>query len=254
MKRIFVSSALLTLLVAIGYYFYSTLPDVSALKQRNPKSTALMELRDEEYREQGWRGARRQVWVSYAAISEHLKKAILISEDAAFFSHQGIDLNEIRAALKRDWETLSFSRGGSTITMQLAKNLYLSPSKNPLRKLKELMIARQLEQSLSKRRIFELYLNVVEWGRNVYGAEAASRYYFGKSAAGLDPLEAATLAAMLPSPRSSKERNILNRRNLILTRLASVGYLNGEEYRRIKQAPLFQRVEEKAREFTPAGE
>jgi monofunctional biosynthetic peptidoglycan transglycosylase len=187
--------------------------------------------------------------VSYAGISEHLKKAILISEDAAFFSHQGIDLNEIRAALKRDWETLSFSRGGSTITMQLAKNLYLSPSKNPLRKLKELVIARQLEQSLSKRRIFELYLNVVEWGRNVYGAEAASRYYFGKSAADLDPLEAATLAAMLPSPRNSKERNILNRRNLILTRLASVGYLSGEEYRRIKQAPLFQRVEEKAREL-----
>ena len=138
-------------------------------------------------------------------------------------------MNELKAALKRDWETLSFSRGGSTITMQLAKNLYLNPSKNPLRKLREIVIARQLEQALSKRRIFELYLNLVEWGRNVYGAEAASRYYFAKSAADLDPLEAATLAALLPSPRNSKDRSILSRRNLILTRLASVGYLDNED-------------------------
>jgi monofunctional glycosyltransferase len=249
MKRILVSSIVLTLFVACGYYFYMTLPNVTLLKQRNPKTTALMDLRDQEYKNKGLRSPRQQVWVSYAGVSEHLKKAILISEDAAFFSHQGIDVNELKAALKRDWETLSFSRGGSTITMQLAKNLYLSPSKNPLRKLKELVIARQLEQALSKRRIFEIYLNVVEWGRNVYGAEAASRYYFGKSAADLDSLEAATLAAMLPSPRSSKDRSILNRRNLILTRLASVGYLEKEEFQRIKQLPLFQKVEEKASEL-----
>ena len=110
----------------------------------------------------------------------------------------------LRNAIKADWETMSFKRGGSTITMQLAKNLYLSPSKNPLRKAKEIVIAWQLEQALSKRRIFEIYLNVVEFGRNIYGAEAAARHYFGKSAAVLDPLEAATLAALLPSPRSSR--------------------------------------------------
>ena len=249
MKRIFVSSILLAVIVALGYYFYATLPDVSALKQRNPRTTALMDLRDEEYRQKGRRGGRQQVWVSYGGVSEHLKRAILISEDAAFFSHKGIDVNELKAALKKDWETLSFSRGGSTITMQLAKNLYLNPSKNPLRKLREMVIAHQLERTLSKRRIFELYLNLVEWGSNVYGAEAAARYYFGKSAADLDPLEAATLAAMLPNPRNSKERSLLNRRNLILTRLASVGYLTGEELRRIRQLPLFQKVEEKAGEL-----
>ena len=253
MKRILISSALLTALVAFGYYFYLTLPDVSALKLKNPGSTALMDLRDREYHAKGWRGARRQVWVSYAEVSEHLKKAILISEDAAFFSHKGIDINELKAALKRDWETFSFSRGGSTITMQLAKNLYLSPSKNPLRKAKEMIIAHQLEQTLSKRRIFEIYLNVVEWGRNVYGAEAASRYYFGKSAAHLNPVEAATLAAMLPNPRSSKERSIFNRRNGILTRLAAVGYLDHSELRRMKQSPLFDRVEEKAGELPIDG-
>jgi len=152
--------------------------------------------------------------------------------------------------LKKDWDTLSFNRGGSTITMQLAKNLYLSPSKNPLRKLKEIVIARRLEQSLTKRRIFELYLNVVEWGRNVYGAEAASRYYFRKSASELDLLEAATLAALLPNPRNSKDRSILSRRNLILSRLASVGYLSNEEYRRVRPVPLFQKVQEKAPDLT----
>jgi len=202
-----------------------------------------MEVRAEEYRQKGIRLARQQVWVSYGAISEHLKKAILLGEDAAFFSHKGVDMNELKESLKKDWETGSFKRGGSTITMQLAKNLYLSPSKNPLRKVTEIIIARQLEHALPKRRIFEIYLNVVEWGRNIYGAEAAARHYFGKSAAGLDILEAATLAALLPSPRDSKQRGVLYRRNVILGRLASVGYLTQAEYSRAKQVGLFQKVQ-----------
>jgi len=251
MKRVLLSSLLVTAIVGACFYFYFTLPTVSVLKQRNPKATALMELRDEEYRSKGIRAPRQQIWVPYGVISENLKKAILINEDAGFFSHKGVDVDELKAALKKDWETLSFSRGGSTITMQLAKNLYLNPSKNPLRKIKEIVIAWQLEQALSKRRIFEIYLNIVEWGRNVYGAEAAARFYFGKSAATLDPLEAATLAALVPSPRSSKERNILSRRNLILGRLASVGYISNDEYQRAKQTPLFQKVEEKAPELPP---
>jgi monofunctional biosynthetic peptidoglycan transglycosylase len=244
MKRLLFSSLLLTLLVGVGYYFYYSLPDVSELIKKNPKTTALMDLRHEEYRKKALGLQRRQIWVPYSAISEHLKKAVLISEDAAFFSHKGVDLNELREALKKDWETWSFSRGGSTITMQLAKNLYLNPSKNPLRKVKEIIIAHQLERTLSKRRIFEIYLNVVEWGRNIYGAEAASRFYFSKSATALDPLEAATLAALLPSPRMAKERSIMNRRNLILARLASVSYISNEEYQRSRQVPLYQKVQE----------
>ena len=246
MKRIFLRSVLVSLIAGIGFYLYYTLPDVSELKQKNPKTTALMELRDEEYKNKHSRNRRQQIWVAYGAVSDHLKKAVLISEDAAFFSHKGVDFNELTAALKRDWETWSFARGGSTITMQLAKNLYLSPSKNPLRKVKELIIAWQLEQKLSKRRIFEIYLNVVEFGRNIYGAEAASRFYFDKSAAALDPLEAATLAALLPSPRNSREQNLLKRRNVILGRLASVGYLSNEEYQRVRQFPLYHKVEEAA--------
>lgn len=244
MKRVFLSSLLATLIVSTGAYFYYTLPNVAELKQRNPKVTALMELREEEYKKRNIRGPRQQTWVGYGAISEHLKKAVLVSEDAAFFSHKGIDVNELKAALKKDWETLSFARGGSTITMQLAKNLYLTPSKNPLRKLEEIVIAYQLEQALPKRRIFEIYLNVVEWGRNIYGIEAAAGHYFGKSAAALNPLEAATLAALLPSPRNSQDRSVLSRRNLILSRLASVGYLSNDEYQRAKLVPLYQKVEE----------
>jgi membrane peptidoglycan carboxypeptidase len=130
--------------------------------------------------------------------------------------------------------------------MQLAKNLYLNPSKNPFRKLKEIVIAWQLEGALTKRRIFELYLNVVEFGPNIYGAEAASRHYFGKSAGALDPLEAATLAALLPSPLHAREKSLLYRRNMILARLASVGYLTAEEYNRAKAVALFQKIEEAA--------
>ena len=247
MRRVLFKSLLLTLVVGGLTYFYYTLPDVSVLKKKNPTSSALMELRDKEYQQKGIRAPRQQSWVAYGAISEHLKKAILVSEDAAFFSHKGVDINELTDAVKKDWETMSFKRGGSTITMQLAKNLYLNPSKDPLRKAKEIIIAWQLEQALSKRRIFEIYLNVVEWGRNVYGAEAASRHYFGKSAANLDPLEAATLAALLPGPRNPREKSLLYRRNLILNRLASIGYLSQEEHNRAKQVPLFQKVEEAAR-------
>jgi monofunctional biosynthetic peptidoglycan transglycosylase len=243
MKKVILKSLLVTLAVGLIVYFYYSLPDVSLLKKHNPRSSALMELRDSEYRKQGIRIERLQLWVSYGAISDDLKKAVLISEDAGFFSHKGIDVVELTEAFKKDWETLSFKRGGSTITMQLARNLYLNPSKNPLRKIKEIIIAWQLEQSLSKRRIFEIYLNVVEFGRNIYGAEAAARHYFAKPAALLDPLEAATLAALLPSPRSPREKNILDRRNGILARLSSVGYISSEEYRRLKQLPLFKKIE-----------
>jgi monofunctional glycosyltransferase len=252
MKRVFFSALLVTLLVSVGAYFYYSLPDVADLKRRNPKVTAMMEVRDREYAKKNIRLARQQIWVGYDAISDHLKKAVLLSEDAAFFSHKGVDVNELRAALKRDWESMSFTRGGSTITMQLAKNLYLTPSKNPLRKIKEIVIAHQLEAALSKRRIFEIYLNVAEWGPNVYGIEAAARHYFGKSAAMLDPVEAATLAALLPSPRRAQDRSIVNRRNLILSRLASVGHLSQEALENGRRTPLYQKIEQSLPELPVA--
>ena len=239
MKRLVITSLLVSLAVGLASYEYSALPDVTLLKKNNPRTTALMELRDREYRAKAAGPARRQSWVSYDSVSEHLKKAILISEDAAFFSHKGVDLFELKEAIREDWEKGKLKRGGSTITMQLARNLYLSPSKNPLRKIREIVIARQLERALSKRRIFELYLNVVEWGSGIYGAEAASRHYFSRSARDLDPEEAATLAALLPSPRNPREKGLLYRRNLILTRMFQVGYISEEEFNRAKGAILF---------------
>ena len=169
MKRVLVKSFLISAIVVSLVYFYLALPNVSLLKNRNPQTSALMELRDQENREKKLRLSRQRIWVPYGQISDHLKKAVLLSEDASFFSHNGVDFAELKEAFKRDLKTLSFRRGGSTITMQLARNLYLNPAKNPLRKMKEIIIAWQLEQTLSKTRIFEIYLNIVEWGRNIYG-------------------------------------------------------------------------------------
>ena len=246
MRRIFLKSLLLSAILGSLLYFYATLPDVSLLKQRNPKTSALMDLRDQENRQKKLSVSRQQIWTPYARISDDLKKAILVSEDASFFSHRGVDIDELKQALKRDLETLSFKRGASTITMQLAKNLYSTPSKNPLRKMKEIVIAIQLEHSLSKTRIFEIYLNVVELGHNIYGVEAASRHYFGKSASNLDLIEAATLTALLPNPRTSREKSIVHRRNLVLARLAKAGHIPDQEFNRVKQIPLFRKVEQEA--------
>ena len=241
MKKILLKSLVLSAFLGWIVYEYVTLPDVTPLKRRNPGMTALMELRDREYREQGLNPSRRQVWVSYDAVSDHIKKAVVVSEDAAFFSHRGVDLFELKEAVKADWERGQLKRGASTITMQLARNLYLSPSKDPLRKLREIAIALQLENALSKRRIFEIYLNVVEWGDGIYGIEAAARHYFSKSASAVDPGEAATLAAFLPSPRSPSEKSLFSRRNTILSWMAKVGHISAAELQRQSRRPLVYR-------------
>ena len=192
--------ALLTL-TAVAAWEAWWWPDVEALARRNPPSTAFIDRYRTQERKQGRDGRVAWTWVSYTAISPNLKRAVLVAEDIGFFRHRGFEPAELRNAVERAIETQEIPRGASTITQQLAKNLWLSPSRNPLRKLKEAMLTWQLERRLSKRRILELYLNVAEFGRGVYGAEAASRRYFGKPAAALTEDEAAQLAAALPSPR-----------------------------------------------------
>jgi monofunctional biosynthetic peptidoglycan transglycosylase len=140
--------------------------------------------------------------VPYAAISLHVKRAVVVAEDIGFFAHRGVDLEEVEDALERAVERKALPRGASTITQQLAKNLWLSPSRSPLRKAREAILAWQLERTLGKRRILEVYLNVVEFGPGLYGVEAAARRYFARPAADLAPLEAAQLAASLPNPRA----------------------------------------------------
>lgn len=177
-----------------------TWPDIAALARRNPPTTAFIERYRARERAAGRGDGVAWVWTPYASISPHLKRAVLVAEDISFFSHHGFELREMKDAVTRAVEDLEVPRGASTITQQLAKNLWLSPSRNPLRKLKEAILTWQLERALGKRRILELYLNVAEFGPGVYGAEAASRRYFGKPAATLGEEEAARLAASLPNP------------------------------------------------------
>jgi len=211
---------------ALLAYAYLTLPDVRPLKTSNPSTTAFMDLRDREARANGKVPRRVHRWVSYSRISADLKRAVLVAEDDAFWQHEGVDFEQLQESLETDWARGRFSRGGSTITQQLAKNLYLSPSKNPVRKLRELVIARRLEAELKKSRILELYLNVIEWGDGVYGVESASRLYFQKSAAELGPSEAALLAAAIANPRSFNparpSSRLQRRQQLILRRMGAV--------------------------------
>jgi monofunctional glycosyltransferase len=185
---------------AYAAYIYLTLPDVRPLRTRNPSTTAFMELRASEARRRGDPVTKDQRWVPYARISPNLKRAVLVAEDSAFWKHEGIDFDQLRESMEVNWERGEFARGASTITQQLAKNLYLSPSKNPVRKLRELLITRRLEAELTKQRILELYLNVIEWGDGIWGAEAATRRYFHKSSADVGPQESALLAAAIINP------------------------------------------------------
>jgi len=240
----YVFLGLLLIAVLIFLLEYLTLPDVKYLQRENPETTSLIRIRNEEYKKRGEKPTECHIWVPYGQISSYLKKAILVGEDINFFTHSGIDLQEMKESLKIDWKKKKFSRGASTITQQLAKNLFLSPSKNPLRKLKEILIAFRLEKSLSKRRIFELYLNLVEWGNGIYGCEAASRYYFGKTSSDLTPDEAIRMATSLPFPRkyppTSDSRRFERRRKIILNRMLKYGFLTLEEY----ETPLNPQVEE----------
>lgn len=174
---------------------------MSALKTAWPKTTAFMERRKTELARSGQSSRLEWTPVPLSRISRSLPLAVVAGEDARFYEHNGVDWEAVRGALEKDWESRNLRHGASTITQQLAKNLYLSPKRTPWRKLREWAIARGLEAKLTKRRILELYLNVVELGPRTFGAEAATRRYFGKSASDLSDLEAATLAAVIPSPR-----------------------------------------------------
>src|SRR6185295_8651446 len=219
--------ALAALVFAFFAYIYLTLPDVRVLASINPKTTAFRELREREAAQEGKQVRHYQVWVPYTRISQNLKRAVLVAEDDAFWQHEGIDMEQLKIAIRNDIAKGQAIRGGSTITQQLAKNLYLSPSRDPVRKLRELIIARRLEAELSKARILEIYLNVIEWGDGIWGAEAAARRYFGSSAASLSPDQAALLAGAIINPRvyspAHPNTRLLRRQRIILSRMG--GYV-----------------------------
>jgi monofunctional biosynthetic peptidoglycan transglycosylase len=190
-----------TAVVGLAMFEFSFLAQILYWVDHNPISTAVMEARLEMLRQTDPTAVLEHQWVPYGRISNDLKKAIIVAEDAKFIEHDGFDWEGIQRALEKNQRRGKIVAGGSTITQQLAKNLFLSGERSLLRKGQEAILTSMLEASMSKRRIFEIYLNVVEWGENVFGAEAAARHYFGLSAAALQPDQAARLAAMLPRPR-----------------------------------------------------
>ncbi len=199
MKIFFKIVLVVFVLMLLDILRYLIMPDVAALKLDNPIPTAFM-----EYREAQWADENRdmkidQRWVSIKQISPNLIKAVLIGEDDGFYKHDGFDVKGMENALERSIKKGTLA-GGSTISQQLSKNLYLSPSKNPVRKIKEAIITYRIEKTLSKRRILEIYLNVAEWGDGIFGIEAAAHHYYGKSAKNLSAQEAAHLASVLPNP------------------------------------------------------
>ena len=167
----------------------------------NPDMTRFMEIRLAELRAKDPKAQLKKQWVDYARISPNLKRAIIAAEDARFVDHEGFDWEGIQKALEKNQRRGKVVAGGSTISQQLAKNLFLSPDKTPWRKAEEALITLMIEAVWDKRRIFEVYLNVIEWGNGVFGAEAAARHYYGLSAAQLGSEQAALLAGMVPNPR-----------------------------------------------------
>jgi monofunctional biosynthetic peptidoglycan transglycosylase len=196
-------------------------------------------------------GPKNRYWTPLSQIPSEMKWAVILAEDASFYKHEGIDVKAIKEAIKYDLEKQSFARGASTITQQVAKNLFLSREKTLTRKAKELYLAKRMEQELTKGRIIELYLNVIELGPMVHGIGHGARYYFGKSPANLTPRECAFLAAMLPGPRVAYNPyknlgKVLKRSNMILGLLAKKGVLSEGEYRSaLAQAPNIGRMQRK---------
>jgi monofunctional biosynthetic peptidoglycan transglycosylase len=236
--------ALFTLFVL---YEVVTFPRVAGLREKNPETTSMIETRLKEARDEGREPRRVQQWVPLERISPNLQRAVLAGEDTNFVTHHGFDYEAIQRAWDEgqkisekeakqegdedpsDWipDLSRFKRGGSTISQQLAKNLYLSSERTAARKVKEAAITYFLERSLTKCRILEIYLNVIEWGDGIYGAEAASQFYFRKPASALSPQEAAFLSAMIPSPLNvfnpqKNLRRVQRRQRVILRGMNSV--------------------------------
>jgi monofunctional biosynthetic peptidoglycan transglycosylase len=195
-------------LVGAGWVVVGLPPrdEVRALERKAPGRTALMRQREREARRDDHEARTIQRWVPLDRVSSHLLHAVLASEDQRFFGHEGIDWDAVRESVEDNVERGRLWRGGSTLTQQLAKNVFFGTSRTPLRKVRELVVTHWIEEDLTKARILALYVNVIEWGDGVYGCEAAARHWYGKPASSLSLEEAAGLAAMIPNPRRINPR------------------------------------------------
>lgn len=218
-RTVFIVAGLFLLIELLTIPYFS----IVGLRTENPTQTALMRQRLKEAEREGKNLRISHRWVPLSRISKNLIDAVIVAEDGTFYTHGGVDWFEVKESIQKNIDERRAARGASTITQQLAKNLYLSTSKDPIRKLKELVITLLLEHELDKRRILELYLNVIEWGKGIFGVEAASQAFFGKPASSLTVEEATRLAAVIPSPLRHRptddSRYVLRRKQIVLRRM-----------------------------------
>jgi len=230
LKKVFIASTLVIIGLFTSLLFY---PNISKLKYENPQKTSFMKYREKEWLKEGKKYKIQQKWIKLSKVSPYLIKAVLISEDDKFWKHEGFDYDAIKKAIEKDIKAKKFKVGGSTISQQVTKNLYLSPSKNLIRKLIEFILTWRLERTLTKKRILEIYLNIAEWGdKGIFGIEMAAQHYYGKHAYDLNPEESARLAAVLPNPRIynplSNSKYVINRSNLIYSIMLKRGIIAPE--------------------------
>ncbi|MDQ1297660.1 MAG: monofunctional glycosyltransferase [Campylobacterota bacterium] len=235
-RKLFLILALLGILDIGRYFLY---PDINALKESPPVPTAFMQYREDEWAQQNRDMHITHKWVKMKNISPNVIKAVLIGEDDGFWKHDGFDVKGMENAIERSIKKGTLA-GGSTISQQLSKNLYLSPSKNPVRKIKEAIITWRIEKTLTKRRILEIYLNVAEWGDGIFGIEAAARHYYHKSAKNLTAKEASRLAAVLPNPirynPTGNQKYVKNRSRILLKIMQRRGVIQ-TIYKEVMTAP-----------------
>jgi monofunctional biosynthetic peptidoglycan transglycosylase len=261
--RTILAALAVSVLVLVAWIGYSilTLPSVAPLAK--PGVSMTITVKDWHRKDHPFVvGPRNPLWTPHGAIPAALRKAVVASEDANFYSHEGVDYEAIREAIKTDLRKGKFVRGGSTITQQVAKNLFLTREKTLIRKVKEVVLARRMDDALSKQRILELYLNVVELGPMVYGIGHAARYYFGKHPSVLTVRECAFLASMLPGPKIynpyRKMDRVMKRSNRILRRMVAARMISREEYeaamREVPNLAGLERKVEKTLETPPPEE
>lgn len=252
MKKI----GLLILIIFLSYVFiYPWFIPVERFKTENPKMTAMMKYRIKQWEREGKTLRIRQTWVPLKKISPYLIKAVLIAEDDKFYKHSGFDLEAIEKALEKNLKEGRIKYGGSTISQQTAKNLFLSPSRNPIRKIQEAILTYRLEKALTKRRILEIYLNIAEWGPGIFGIEEAAKFYYHKSASALTPWESARLAAVLPNPLKynplSNSSYVEKRSRLIYFIMKKRGIIKEEYQKELeeKDSNSFEEVENQSPEL-----
>jgi monofunctional glycosyltransferase len=248
MRKLLVYSLLALIAFVVGDIALCLVyPDVASLKKENFRQTAFMEYREKQWEKKGLHREIVHKWVPLRKVSPYVIKAVIIAEDDKFWRHEGFDFKAMQKAFEKDLKKKKFSAGGSTISQQLAKNLYLSPSKTPLRKIKEAIYTWRLERSLSKKRIVELYLNAAEWGDGIFGIQAAARHYYGKNASALNAQEAARLASVLPNPilydPTGGKRYVLARSKAIYRIMIRRGIVI-PEYEEVMNAPDEPEVED----------